>query len=600
MSPNAQQDMDPFVCVYPTGCLSELAIKKSTLQQLTTDGGLPYLRIRFSDIASSRHGITFGSDPGCHVVINDNDVNKRHFCLGINKSRQVMLYDWGSSNGTYVTYKEQRRYLRNYFKWIIGGHPVVKDWNPVIVEPGAMWRFTIVVSDYTAEAIFPTQFNEELEDAFKTLCSEPDKRTRLHTGLDEPTSDSIQLTRPLGKGSFGSVVHSFDVSTGQVLALKTPVIGTMVNYPAWVKEARIMEAIRHRNIVKLIRSDLSDQQKPMLAMEFVPGGQLGSSGEPLQPSEMIQILSQLLSALDYLHTLPEPIVHRDIKQSNVLVQERSAGQIWVKYADFGVSKAGDDYQTAIGCPYYRAPEMHESGRYTTAVDIWTLGVMMLKLMGTLVEHRGELHKDWCETIIKEAARVTTRNPLIQFVLDHMVQMSPDRRLSAKECRVELHRQFSAMKDKPSTPDVLDMPEEGSSTSREPPREQGNQSTLVPGPSRKRLPMTSSGPVPGAESSWPSTKRKIPEESEYMPSTPGKTEPDASTLEGPLDDLSLWNPQDKGAPGTTRSGLRFLPVGGSTKGDTQGGTEAGTGRDADADGDAEGHRAKRTRLDDAES
>lgn len=245
MSPNAQQDMDAFVCVYPTGGPSKLAIQNSTLQHLTTDGGLPYLRIRFSDIASSRHGITFGSDPGCHVVIDDNDVNKRHFCLGINKSRQMMLYDWGSSNGTYVTYKEQRRYLRNYFKWIIGGHPVVKDWNPVIVEPGAMWRFTIVVSDYTAEAIFPTQFNEELEDAFKTLCSEPDKRTRLHTGLDEPTSDSIQLTRPLGKGSFGSVVHSFDVSTGQVLALKTPVIGTMVNYPAWVKEARIMEAIRH-------------------------------------------------------------------------------------------------------------------------------------------------------------------------------------------------------------------------------------------------------------------------------------------------------------------------------------------------------------------
>lgn len=187
----------------------------------------------------------------------------------------------------------------------------------------------------------------------------------------------------------------------------------------------------------------------------------------------------------------------------------------------------------------------------------------------------------------------------------MVQMSPDRRLSAKECLAELQRQYSTEKDKPSTPDVLDMSEEGSSTSREPPREQGNQSTLVPGPSRKSLPIPSSGPVTGAESSWPSTKRKIPEESEYLPSAPGMTEPDPSTLKGPLDDLSLWAPQYNGAPGRTRSGLRFLPVGGSTMGDTQGGTEAGTGRDADADGDAEGneaegHRAKRTSLGDAES
>lgn len=244
MSPNAQQDMDIFVCVYPTGNPSKSAITNSKLQHLTTDRGLPYLRIRFSDIASSRHGITFGSDQGCHVVLDKGDIGERHFCLGINKSRQVMIYDWGSDNGTYVTYKKQRRYLRNYFKWIIGGHPAVEHLNPVVVEPpGAM--FTIEVPRYTAEAMFSTQVNEELEDDFKTVCSEPDKRTRLHTCLDEPTSDPIELTRLLGKGSFGSVIYSFDVSTGQELASKSPNIGKRVDYSAWVKEARIMEGIEH-------------------------------------------------------------------------------------------------------------------------------------------------------------------------------------------------------------------------------------------------------------------------------------------------------------------------------------------------------------------
>lgn len=354
--------------------------------------------------------------------------------------------------------------------------------------------------------------------------------------------------------------------------------------------------------MKLIRSDLLDQENPMLVLEFVPGGQLGCRGPPLQPSEIVQVLSQLLGALDYLHTMPEPIVHRDIKQDNVLVQERSDGRIWVKFADFGVSKAGETFETAIGCPQYRAPEMFESDRYTTAVDIWTLGVMMLHLMGCLPRNRGELSRNWCETIIKEAAKAKAQNPLIQFVLDHMVQMSPDRRLSAKKCQDELQRQYSGKKDEPSTLDVSDMSEEGSSTPRASPQEEGNQSTLVPAPSRERPQMTSSGPGPGAGSSLPSTKRQF---SEYVPSSTGMPESDLPTIKGKPDDLSLWKSEDKGAPGETRSGLRFRPVGGSTKEDTQGGTEAGTGRDTDADGDAdgdaeEGHRAKRARLDDAES
>lgn len=106
MSPNAQQDIDTFAFVYPTGEPSKQAIRDSALyQHLTYGENVPYLRIRFSDISSSSRGITFGSDQGCHVVLKrDEDVSRRHFCLDLNKSRQAMIYDWGSRNGTYVVY----------------------------------------------------------------------------------------------------------------------------------------------------------------------------------------------------------------------------------------------------------------------------------------------------------------------------------------------------------------------------------------------------------------------------------------------------------------------------------------------------------------
>lgn len=56
--------------------------------------------------------------------------------------------------------------------------------------------------------------------------------------------------------------------------------------------------------------------------------------------ECKQILAQALNALAYLHTLDPQIVHRDIKPSNILILYRRTDDIFVKFADFGVSREG--------------------------------------------------------------------------------------------------------------------------------------------------------------------------------------------------------------------------------------------------------------------
>jgi serine/threonine-protein kinase Chk2 len=132
---------------------------------------------------------------------------------------------------------------------------------------------------------------------------------------------------------------------------------------------------------------------PKLYLEYLPGGSLLDQ-EHMSTGECIQVLRQLLLALAYLHRLEPPIVHRDIKPENILVESRYGGNIVVKFGDFGISRErreSGNWKTICGTWRYAAPEILESRElrnskersrkyYTTAVDIWSLGVVMFRLL----------------------------------------------------------------------------------------------------------------------------------------------------------------------------------------------------------------------------
>lgn len=255
MSFNAQQDTDTLAFVYPVGDDSEEAIRKSALyQDLATVQGIPYLQIRFLDLPSSTsHGIIFGSDPSSHVVLDDQDVSAPQFVITFNENRQVIIHDWGSKNGTQVLYNNQGRDAgaRKCFQWIVGGHPALEYWKSIAVEVGTQFIFEIEVPYDTTKKRFRTQVDKflagsgEAEDLFANFHLGRALNTREHTAARTPTSEPIQLARPLGFGSYGKVFHSWDVSTGEEFAVKTPREGRTVEYSEWVKEAKIMENINH-------------------------------------------------------------------------------------------------------------------------------------------------------------------------------------------------------------------------------------------------------------------------------------------------------------------------------------------------------------------
>ncbi|KAK0717155.1 kinase-like domain-containing protein [Lasiosphaeria miniovina] len=143
------------------------------------------------------------------------------------------------------------------------------------------------------------------------------------------------------------------------------------------------------NIVQYILEYSTAAPVLRMILEYAPLGTLEDQAgvEWFSPQESLEILRQGLSALRHLHEREDPIVHRDIKPGNILVQSRNP--LHIKLSDFGLSKESQDYlNTLCGTRLYAAPEIFRHQSYDSAVDIWSLGVVIFEYAHQLPNFRG--------------------------------------------------------------------------------------------------------------------------------------------------------------------------------------------------------------------
>src|SRR5713101_4887461 len=157
----------------------------------------------------------------------------------------------------------------------------------------------------------------------------------------------------------------------------------------FVREARTVARLHHPHILPLI--EYGDEQGLLyLVMPFIEGGTLTSYLRRSLPDlhEVSAIYQQLLDAVEYAHD--EGLIHRDIKSSNVLLEEQRSGEPYVYLADFGLvrtSKQAEFEQAGKpipleqvpGTPHYMAPEQTR-GIVTTSTDIYALGVLLYQML----------------------------------------------------------------------------------------------------------------------------------------------------------------------------------------------------------------------------
>jgi serine/threonine protein kinase len=188
---------------------------------------------------------------------------------------------------------------------------------------------------------------------------------------------------------------------------------------------------------------------PQLHLEYMPEGSIADhleASHTFSRYECTQILEQTLDGLAYLHGLDPKIVHRDVKPSNILILHRRPDTIFVKFADFGLSREGDSLKTICGTFVYLAPEVYGKNTiplekresYTPLVDVWSLGVVLVELLCRLPEHKGPKGMKWCERVREWAAMTLgpAGDDLLSFVLESMLCLEPEARTSAADCHTK--------------------------------------------------------------------------------------------------------------------------------------------------------------------
>jgi eukaryotic-like serine/threonine-protein kinase len=198
-----------------------------------------------------------------------------------------------------------------------------------------------------------------------------------------------RITGEVGRGGMGAVFAAVrdDGEFEQKVAVKVILSGLNTETIArrFRNERQILASLEHQNIARLLDGGMSDDGLPFYVMEFIEGEPIDDycASRNLGLHARLDLFRQVCAAVSYAHR--RLIVHRDIKPSNILVTP--SGE--VKLLDFGIAKVvsqtnegerGTATQLGLMTPAYASPEQFRGEQVTTATDIYSLGVVLYRLL----------------------------------------------------------------------------------------------------------------------------------------------------------------------------------------------------------------------------
>ncbi|XP_049413467.1 wall-associated receptor kinase-like 1 isoform X3 [Solanum stenotomum] len=222
----------------------------------------------------------------------------------------------------------------------------------------------------------------------------------------EKATDYFNEIRILGKGGAGTVYKGM-LSDGSIIAVKKSNAVDKDQIGQFINEILILSQINHRHIVKVLGCCL-ETQVPLLVYEYISNGTLSShihgnlshsSNPTVSKSELddqilphpaiilswdhrVRIAAEIAGALSYMHSCAStPILHRDIKSSNILLDDNFRAVV----SDFGLSRLlsvdKTHLTTMVGGTFgYIDPEYFRSGQLTDKCDVYAFGVILAELL----------------------------------------------------------------------------------------------------------------------------------------------------------------------------------------------------------------------------
>jgi len=205
--------------------------------------------------------------------------------------------------------------------------------------------------------------------------------------------DEIKLEEIIGNGSFGEVWSgSF---RGKKVAVKKCTALSKNHVADFLKELNLMCSLRHPNCV-LFMGACVDENNLCIIMEYCGKGNLFSIlhdvSQPIDYNQIIKILTEAAQGILYLHLNNPPILHRDLKSLNILVDDE-----WnIKISDYGLSDLKPELisndtggsggsgtsgvnNLQLGSIFWLAPECMEASSFTEQADVYAYGIIIWEL-----------------------------------------------------------------------------------------------------------------------------------------------------------------------------------------------------------------------------
>ncbi|KDP38086.1 hypothetical protein JCGZ_04729 [Jatropha curcas] len=193
-------------------------------------------------------------------------------------------------------------------------------------------------------------------------------------------------THKLGEGGFGPVYRG-RLDDGREIAVKKLSHSSNQGKKEFTNEAKLLARVQHRNVVNLLGYCTHGTEK-LLVYEYVANESLdkflfkSNKREQLDWKQRHDIITGIARGLLYLHEDSHNcIIHRDIKASNILLDDK-----WIpKIADFGMARLFPEDQTHVhtrvaGTNGYMAPEYVMHGHLSKKADVFSFGVVVLELV----------------------------------------------------------------------------------------------------------------------------------------------------------------------------------------------------------------------------
>lgn len=336
-----------------------------------------------------------GRTETAHFCLPEDRYFSRHHCILEIAPPQVFLRDLGSTNGTFVNgMRVETAHLKSGDR-IQGGETVIE----VEVSADALGytsnpqdMISIVPSVVTIQCLncgILAKAEASRPDAKLSYVCE-DCRAKLKNN-PQPIP-GYQMIRVLGQGGMGSVMLARSVNDGRAVAIKTLLPEVAVSEQSlkrFMREIEVAASLQHPHIVSYIEHG-THNGIVYLVSEFV-GGMDASKlakqrGGLLDYREVIVIIEQTLSALDFAHSLG--FVHRDIKEQNILVDGNYPKYI-SKLTDFGLAKSfkqtGMSGVTMVGdvagtIAYMPPEQIRDFKDVQPPSDIYAMGMTAYTLM----------------------------------------------------------------------------------------------------------------------------------------------------------------------------------------------------------------------------